>query len=58
MARIQCNVISYTLKRTVDINVILPSVSIPEYMVLVIIMHNGVVIPMLSYMLKKEKLLL
>lgn len=30
MARIQCNVISYTLKRTVDINVILPSVSIPE----------------------------
>lgn len=32
MAKIQCNVISYTLMRTVDIDVILPSVSIPEAM--------------------------
>ena len=30
MAKIQCNVISYTLKRTVDIDIILPTVSIPE----------------------------
>lgn len=30
MAKIQCNVISYTLMRTVDIDVILPSVTIPE----------------------------
>lgn len=30
MAKIQCNVISYTLKRTVDIDVILPTVTIPE----------------------------
>ena len=32
MAKIQCNVISYTLMRTVDIDVILPSVTIPESM--------------------------
>ena len=32
MAKIQCNVISYTLTRTVDIDVILPSVTIPESM--------------------------
>lgn len=32
MAKIQCNVISYTLQRTVDIDVILPSVTIPESM--------------------------
>ena len=51
MAKIQCNVISYTLMRTVDIDVILPSVTIPEniqyyisYMDLVITMHNGVAI--------------
>lgn len=30
MAKIKCNVISYTLKRTIDIEVILPTVSIPE----------------------------
>ena len=30
MAKIQCNVISYTLMRTVDIDVILPTVTIPE----------------------------
>ncbi|MFR7590965.1 MAG: alpha/beta hydrolase [Longibaculum sp.] len=30
MAKFQCNVISYTLKRTIDIDVILPSISIPE----------------------------
>lgn len=30
MAKIQCNVISYTLKRTVDIDIILPTVTIPE----------------------------
>lgn len=30
MAKIQCNVISYTLMRTVDIDVILPTISIPE----------------------------
>lgn len=30
MAKIQCNVISYVLKRTVDITVILPTVTIPE----------------------------
>lgn len=30
MAKIQCNVISYTLKRTVDLTVILPSITIPE----------------------------
>ena len=32
MAKIQCNVISYTLMRTVDIDIILPSVTIPESM--------------------------
>ena len=32
MAKIQCNVISYTLMRTVDIDVILPTVTIPESM--------------------------
>ena len=32
MAKIQCNMISYTLMRTVDIDVILPSVTIPESM--------------------------
>ncbi|MCD7807923.1 MAG: hypothetical protein LUH02_01165 [Erysipelotrichaceae bacterium] len=32
MAKIQCNVISYTLLRTVDIEVILPSITIPESM--------------------------
>lgn len=30
MAKISCNVISYTLKRTVDIDVILPTPTIPE----------------------------
>ena len=30
MARFQCNVISYVLQRTVDITVIVPSVTIPE----------------------------
>ena len=30
MAKIQCNVISYTLQRTVDITIILPTVTIPE----------------------------
>ena len=78
MAKIQCNVISYTLMRTVDIDVILPTVTIPEsminkgkihhdyhkkfpvlyYMDLEIIMHNGVAIQMLNYMLKKDRLLL
>lgn len=33
MAKIQCNVISYTLMRTVDIDVILPTVTIPESMI-------------------------
>lgn len=33
MAKIQCNVISYTLKRTVDITVILPTVTIPEALI-------------------------
>ena len=32
MAKFECNVISYTLKRTVDITVIIPSVTIPEAM--------------------------
>lgn len=32
MANIQCNVISYLLKRTVDLTVILPTVTIPEAM--------------------------
>lgn len=32
MAKIKCNVISYTLMRTVDFEVILPSVTIPESM--------------------------
>ena len=32
MARISCNVISYTLKRTVNIEVVLPTVTIPEAM--------------------------
>ncbi|MFQ7319280.1 MAG: hypothetical protein ACLRO0_10945 [Massilimicrobiota timonensis] len=32
MAKIHCNVISYTLMRTVDIDVILPTVTIPESM--------------------------
>lgn len=30
MAKIQCNVISYVLKRTVDLTVVLPTISIPE----------------------------
>lgn len=30
MAKIQCNFISYTLKRTVDVTVIIPTVTIPE----------------------------
>ena len=30
MAKIKCNVISYTLMRTVEIEVILPTVTIPE----------------------------
>ncbi len=30
MAKIQCNVISYLLKRTVDLTIILPTVTIPE----------------------------
>ena len=30
MARIQCNMISYSLMRTVDINIILPTVTIPQ----------------------------
>ena len=34
MAKIQCNVISYTLMRTVDIDVILPTVTIPESMII------------------------
>lgn len=33
MAKIQCNVISYTLMRTVDIDVILPTITIPEAMI-------------------------
>jgi putative tributyrin esterase len=32
MAKINCNVISYTLKRTVDITVVIPSPTIPESM--------------------------
>lgn len=32
MAKLVCNVISYTLQRTVDITVIVPSVTIPESM--------------------------
>ena len=32
MAKIQCNVISYTLMRTVDVDVIIPTVTIPESM--------------------------
>lgn len=32
MAKIQCNVISYILDRTVDIDIILPTVTIPEAM--------------------------
>ena len=32
MARFQCNVISYVLQRTVDITVVVPSVTIPESM--------------------------
>ena len=32
MAKFTCNFISYTLKRTVDITVIIPSVTIPESM--------------------------
>lgn len=30
MAKIQCNAISYVLKRTVDVTIILPTISIPE----------------------------
>ena len=30
MAKFQCNFISYTLKRAVDITVVIPSVTIPE----------------------------
>ena len=30
MAKIQCNVISYVLKRTVDLTVVLTTISIPE----------------------------
>ena len=30
MAKLVCNFISYALKRTVDITVVLPSVTIPE----------------------------
>lgn len=32
MAKLVCNFISYALKRTVDITVVLPSVTIPEAM--------------------------
>ena len=32
MAKINCNVISYTLKRTVDISVVIPTTTIPESM--------------------------
>ena len=30
MAKIKCNVISYTLMRTVEIEIVLPTVTIPE----------------------------
>ena len=32
MAKFQCNVISYTLKRTVDITVVIPTPTIPDSM--------------------------
>jgi hypothetical protein len=34
MARFECNVISYVLQRTVDITVIIPTVTIPEAMLM------------------------